>query len=200
MKVTTELQDAVRSNPKIKNVFFDKDNNHYFTKHSVEVHTDDGRGFSDPKLIKTVDSLPGVKSGILQVKQPNGKIISKRVYTGYQAIEETMSREDVLAAKPVANANLTERDEDNIIRQAQEILKKRAGLLALASAEVTEEPEFDQETYEDYKKNFNDMPDADVIAHFGVVSKAKGKNKSKFCEEERKALNEVISEKKLSVN
>lgn len=94
--ITKELQETVRKNPNIKAVYFDDKGNHYFTKHTIEVHTDNGSGIS--KGSKTVEALPGVKQGVLKV-QIGKEVKDKKVNTEYNAIACEMDREDILDAE-----------------------------------------------------------------------------------------------------
>jgi hypothetical protein len=120
--ITKALQDTVLSNKGINEVYFSESGEHYFQKHSVTVHKDDGKGNSiDSKI---VDTLPGVKDSILKVKLPNGSIIDKKVHVIYSKINETISREDVLNAT-ATTPRLSEKEEDEVLAKASEIYKSR---------------------------------------------------------------------------
>lgn len=121
MKVSKELQKTVEANPRIKEVYFDENNNHFFRKHTCTVHEDNGHGASAGS--KEVECL-GTADGILKVKQANGVILDKKVHTKFIAIKETMSREEVLTAIPVLK-ELTDKEENDILSKAAEIYRKR---------------------------------------------------------------------------
>lgn len=120
LEVTKDLQETVKKNKNIQNIYFDEMGNHYFNTHEVEVHDVDDRGFS--KSAKKVTALPGVKFGIAKVKNAMGKIIDKRVNVEYTPVAAEFTREEILSAKPVANAR-TEKEKLEIMSAASEIAK-----------------------------------------------------------------------------
>ncbi len=122
MKVQKSLQDLVKKTPGIKEVYFDENGDHYFQKHKVIIHEDNGNGLSIGT--KEVECLPGVKDNVLKVKQPNGVIIDKKVHVEYKEIAATLTREQILNADAY-HPELTNEDEARILAQAAEIMKKR---------------------------------------------------------------------------
>lgn len=147
MKVSKELQNTVKANPLIQEVYFDEDGNHFFRKHKATIYTDNGHGLSE-KAGKEVDCL-GTKDGILKIKQPNGVVIDKKVHTSYIAIKETMSREDLLNAVPVLK-ELSDKEENDILAKAAEIYRKR-GVASYESTDANQNN--NQNNSQNYNKN-----------------------------------------------
>ena len=121
-QLTRAIQDVVKKEKRIKNVFFDEFGNVYFTKHEVTVHEIDENGYS-VKASK-VDALPGVTMGLCKLKDPSKRNAFKdaKVCVGYKAIAFTMTREEALAATPVSNKK-TEKEKLEILAAAAEIAK-----------------------------------------------------------------------------
>lgn len=121
--ITKDLQETVRKNPNIKAVYFDDKGNHYFNKHTVEVHTDNGAGHS--KGAKKVDALPGVKQGVLKVTGPDKVTKDKKVNTEYNAVACEMDRDEILEAE-VGTRIYSDEEKEEILRAAEEIRKTSA--------------------------------------------------------------------------
>lgn len=122
-KVTKELQDLVRKNTKIKEVYFDKDDNHFFSMHQIEVHETDGDGYS--KKVTKVDALPGVKKEAVKIitDPKRGKVIDKMVNTEYVPVHSKMSREQILKATP-ALRSMSDTEKLDILAKASAIAKE----------------------------------------------------------------------------
>ena len=119
IQVTKDLQDTVRSHPNIQEVYFDSEGNHYFQKHKIILHEDDGEGVS--KGSKEVEALPGSKMGILKVKQGNSKQLrDQRVNVECNEIAVTMTRSEVLKAKAVER-KMSDKEQLEILKKASEI-------------------------------------------------------------------------------
>lgn len=119
--ITKDLQDTVKNNPKIKEVYFDEQGNHSFHKHIVELHEVDDHNFST-KVTK-VESMPGSRLGVVKIKYPtnNGvKIVDKRVNVAVNPVAITVTREEILAAQAVRNPR-TEKEKIEILQAAKEI-------------------------------------------------------------------------------
>lgn len=120
--VTKELQEALKMDEKIKEVFFDDKGDFHFHKHKVLVHSHKD-GISTGA--KEVEALPGSKRSILKIKSKDGrKVIDKQVNVSFTPIAEVMTREQVLSAKV---SGLTMEQEESILAQAEAIKLQRAG-------------------------------------------------------------------------
>lgn len=108
--ISKELQETVRKNPNIKKVYFDDKGNHFFNKHSIEVHEDNGSGVS--KGARKVEALPGVKQGVLKVTLPNKTVKDRKVNTEYNAVDYEMDRDEILESGEVPKAPKAPKAED----------------------------------------------------------------------------------------
>lgn len=123
-QITTELQETLKKNPKIKEVYFNEEGEHFFNKHTVMVHSvDEESGFSTGT--QEVQSLPGVVRGLIKVPVHINKRKEMKdalVNVSYEPIAATFSREDVLNSKAVSKI-LNEKEQLAILSQAANILK-----------------------------------------------------------------------------
>ena len=122
-KISKELQDTVKKNPNIKEVYFSAEGDHYFHKHvDVEVHSHD----ADMKWTKSEkkESLPGgVEYSILRVKVGKSER-DKKLITSVMPVGETMTREDVLSAVP-SLPGLSPEEKQKILSQAAAIYEEQ---------------------------------------------------------------------------
>lgn len=132
MKVTKELQEVFKKNKNLKKVYFDEDNNHYFSKHEIDLHEVDEDGISI-RAIK-VYTLPGAKKAPVKiwVDRKKGKVIDKFVNTEYKPVHSEMTREEVLSAKASTNSKSDEQ-KLAILLEASDIMKDKSNLELLKS-------------------------------------------------------------------
>jgi hypothetical protein len=132
VSISKELQETVKKNPNIKKVYFDENDNHYFTKHEIELHEVDDYGNS--LKVNKVQALPGAKRTIAKIilDKRTGKTKDVYVNTSYNPIAVEMTREQILSAKAV-NKAMTDDEKLEILTKAsliakdadfQELLKK----------------------------------------------------------------------------
>jgi hypothetical protein len=122
--ITKALQETVRADKNIKKVYFSEEGEHYFHAHEIDVHAVDEETGHSTGTTK-VKALPGVKQSPVKVKTVVNRIPvwkDKMVNKQYQPVAAEFTREEILAAKAVADSK-TEAEKLEIIRQAQELMK-----------------------------------------------------------------------------
>lgn len=123
VQITRSLQETVRENPNIKEVYFNEEGGHYFNKHTIDLHEIDGNNVSQGTT--KVECLPGAVKGLVKVgRKVNGRVELKDALANveYEPIAATMSREEVLSADAVSDI-LTEKQKLEILTRASEIAK-----------------------------------------------------------------------------
>lgn len=120
MQITKELQNTVKNHPLIKKVYFDEEGNHFFNVHEVEIHQVDENNVSTGT--KKVKSLPGVIMGTVKLRKKvsghGDQIIPTRVNVRHIPVEEEMTREEILAARPNSDG-LSNSDKIKFLEQAK---------------------------------------------------------------------------------
>ena len=122
-QITVDLQETVRANPNIKEVYFAENGDHFFVKHEIEVHDIDDDGISAGT--RKVECLPGAKLGLVKVPVKINKqtvMKDKFVNTDWTEIAMTVSREDILKARAVGK-NRSTKEQLEILQAAAEIAK-----------------------------------------------------------------------------
>ena len=122
-RVTKGLQDALKKNPLIENVYFNEEGEHYFMKHKIKLHKTNS--LNQVVSIDEVECLPGAKMEIVMLKQiVNGGVQWKpaRRNTSCVFVAAEFSREDILNATPVSDIK-TEKEKLEILQAAAEIAK-----------------------------------------------------------------------------
>jgi hypothetical protein len=122
-RITKALQQTLEKNKLLKEVYFSEEGEHYFSKYTIKVYeTNEMNQTTD---IKTVESLPGAKMGVVMVQTVlNGVQTWKpaRKNISYNPVAATFTRDEVLKAIPVSDIK-TEKEKLEILRAAAEIAK-----------------------------------------------------------------------------
>lgn len=135
IKISKDLQNLVKKNTKITEVYFDAEGNHFFTHYpETKVFIQDEQGYVDPKKknqTKIVDALPGSTYGVFRLMDNSGKNWKAvRKIIDAKEVATIMTREQILKANAVEI--LPGRDEqDKIIEMAKKITLQRNAELEL---------------------------------------------------------------------
>ena len=121
--ISKELQETVKCNPLIKEVYFDRNGKAYFTKHNIEVHTADEFGVSIGS--DNIEACPGAKRGLIKVhhfRSGRKELVDAFVNISAEPVTYTMTRKEVMESTPTAT-DLSEKKQLEILKQASEIAK-----------------------------------------------------------------------------
>lgn len=129
IKISKDLQNLVKKNTKITEVYFDAEGNHYFTHYpETKVFIQDEMGYVDPKKknqTKTVDALPGSTYGVFRLMDNSGKNWKAvRKIIDAKEVATMMTREQILKANAVEILP-GEEEQNKILDLAKKIVADR---------------------------------------------------------------------------